>query len=64
MKNILLGMAILQSGMKQGDVAAKIGVSDVRLSRIKHGRSTPTKAEIKALVRVLKRPAASLGLEP
>ncbi len=53
-----LAMAIKESGWKQYRVAEEAGMTELRLSQIKHGRAEPTDDEQRALARVLRKPVS------
>ncbi len=58
--NKALRIAIIESDLKQYEVARKIGVGEARMSGFVRGRFEPTKDEKKLLARVLKRPIHEL----
>ncbi|ADB50180.1 helix-turn-helix domain-containing protein [Conexibacter woesei] len=55
-----LKLAIVASGRSQRDVAAAVGISEFKLSRIVNGRAQPDDATRAALARELASPRASL----
>ncbi len=55
-----LAMAIKESGWKQYRVAEQAGMTELRLSQIKHGRAEPTDLEERALAKVLRKPVSQL----
>ncbi len=48
-----LKLTLLERGEHQYEIAARVGVSETRMSRIVRGRLEPTEAERKALARAL-----------
>lgn len=57
---VQLKMAIMQAGMSQYALAAAVGVSETRLSRICRGRAQPTTQERELIAAALGRPEAEL----
>lgn len=53
--NIKLKTEILKSGLKQSFVAAKIGITQVRFSRIIHEEIKPNIKEKKAIAKILNK---------
>lgn len=53
--NKALRIAIIESGLRQYDIARRIGVGEARMSGFVHGRFEPTADERKLLARVLRK---------
>jgi transcriptional regulator with XRE-family HTH domain len=52
--NKALRIAIINSGLRQYDVAKRVGVGEARMSGFVHGRFEPTQDEKKRIAKVLK----------
>lgn len=52
-KNVALKIAIVESGLSQADVAARIEMHDTKLSMIVNGRRDASEVEQQEIVRVL-----------
>lgn len=55
-----LKLILLQRGMHQYALAAQLGISETRMSRLASGRATPNDAEAAALANALGIPADAL----
>ena len=53
--NKALRIAIIERGLKQTDVARRIGVDDARMSGFVHGRHEPTDRQKKRIARLLRK---------
>jgi transcriptional regulator with XRE-family HTH domain len=58
--NSRLKLAIFERGIKQGDLAARLRISESKLSRIVHGRQTPTDDEQDRIAELLEQPRRKL----
>ena len=58
--NVRLKSALLATGKRQFEIAAELGWSETKLSRIVQGRAAADKDEQKALARYLKAKEAEL----
>lgn len=61
--NLPLKLAIIKSGIPQGTIARRLRISIFRLSRIVHGRQTPTINEQYRLAEILSEPRQALFRE-
>jgi transcriptional regulator with XRE-family HTH domain len=55
-----LKMALLRKREAQYELAARVGISETRLSRIVQGRAEPTEVERKSIANALGMPEADL----
>ncbi len=53
MLNVPLKIALVRTGKRQFELADALGLSELRLSQILHGRTTPTEAERARMAEVL-----------
>ena len=58
--NTALKIAFIESGKKQIDVAAAIGMDNTKLSQIIHGRRDASDDDRRALAKALRRPISQL----
>lgn len=58
--NKALRIAIVNRGLKQYELAKRIGVDESRMSGFLHCRLEPTPKQKRAMARILKTPAAEL----
>jgi len=58
--NKALRIAIINRGLKQYEVAKRIGVDEARMSGFVHARLEPTPRQKRQLARILKTTAAEL----
>jgi len=62
--NKALRIAIINRGLKQYELAKRIGVDEARMSGFVHARLEPTSKQKRQLSRILKAPVAELFPSP
>lgn len=58
--NVTLKMAIVESGLKQKQIAAMAGISEPVLSKVIRGKDSPKLDQARAISRLVKRPLDEL----